>query len=179
LLLCLLCAPIAQASDNHIVNAEIIPSEDGYVVNAEVDLTLGSRLEDALRHGLSLYFLLEFEVTHPRWYWLDETIIDQTLAYRLYYHALTRSYRLSIGSLHQSFDTLEAAVRTMLRVRNWNVAPHGALVAGQSYKAAIRMAFDASQLPKPFQLTAFTSKDWDLSTDWLRWVFLATSPEPE
>jgi hypothetical protein len=41
------------------------------------------------------------------------------------------------------------------------------------------MAFDASQLPKPFQLTAFTSKDWDLSTDWLRWVFLATSPEPE
>jgi len=167
----------AQAAENQIRSAEILSTEEGYVVNADIDLTLNKRLEEALQHGVSLYFVLEFEVSRPRWYWFDALLVDQVRNYRLSYQAITRVYRLSIGSLHQNFDTLDAAFRTMLRVRNWNVAERGELPAGQSYNAALRLALDTAELPKPFQVSAIGSRDWNLATDWLRWTFLAGAPE--
>lgn len=178
LLFALVAPGPALAAENQIRSAEIVASEEGYVVNADIDLTLNNRLEDALRRGVSLYFVLEFEVTRPRWYWFDESLVDEVRNYRLSYHAITRAYRLSIGSLHQNFDSMEEAFRTMLRVRNWVVAERGGLTPGQSYYAALRMALDTTQLPKPFQVTAIGSRDWNLGTDWARWSFLAGTPEP-
>lgn len=166
------------AADNLIRDAEILSTEEGYVVNADIELSLNPRVEDALRRGVSLYFVLECEVSRPRWYWLDEQVVNQSINYRLSYQAITRAYRLTIGSLHQNFDTLEAAFRTMLRIRNWSVAERGELRAGQSYNVALRMSLDTAQLPRPFQVTALGSRDWILGTDWLRWTFLATPPEP-
>jgi uncharacterized protein DUF4390 len=164
-------------AENQIRSAVILSTEEGYVVNADIDLTLGNRLEEAVRRGVSLYFVVEFEVSRFRWYWFDEELVQRTLSYRISYHAITRSYRLTIGSLHQNFDSLEEAFRTMLRIRNWSVAERGELHPGESYNAALRMGLDISQLPKPFQVTAIGSRDWNVSTDWLRWTFLATVPE--
>lgn len=169
--------PFAAWAENQIRSAEILSTEEGYVVNADIDLTLNKRLEEALQHGVSLYFVLECEVSRPRWYWFDEELVEHSLTYRLSYQAITRAYRLSIGSLHQNFDTLEAAFRTMLRVRNWSVAERGELRPGLSYNVAMRLALDTTQLPKPFQVTAIGSRDWNLGTDWMRWTFLATVPE--
>ncbi len=38
------------------------------------------------------------------------------------------------------------------------------------YQAAIRMRMDTTQLPKPFQLNAVASSDWNLASDWYRWT---------
>jgi hypothetical protein len=38
------------------------------------------------------------------------------------------------------------------------------------YQAAVRMRLDVSQLPKPFQITAFGSREWNLSSDWHRFA---------
>ncbi|MDY0011941.1 MAG: DUF4390 domain-containing protein [Rhodocyclaceae bacterium] len=175
LLLALAGTPLA--AENQIRSAEILSTEDGYVLNADIDLALTGRLEEAIRRGVSVYFTTELEISRPRWYWLDEEVVHRTLEYRLSYHAITRSYRLSVGSLHQSFETLEEAIRTMLRLRNWSVAERSALSPGQSYKVALRMALDTTQLPKPFLVTVIGSKDWNLATDWMRWTFLATAGE--
>lgn len=178
LALLLVLAGMAPASaENQVLSAEILATEEGYVVNADIDLTLNNRLEDALRRGVSLYFVVDFEVSRARWYWFDEEMVKRTLNYRISYHAITRNYRLNIGSLYQNFDSLQQAFRTMLRIRNWVVAERGELRVGQSYSAALRMALDTSQLPKPFQVTAIGSRDWNLSTDWQRWTFLASAPE--
>lgn len=173
-----LWAPRAEA-DNQIRNAEILATDEGYVVNADIDLSLNSRLEEALRRGVSLYFVLECDIYRPRWYWLDEQVVNQSITYRLSYQAITRAYRLSIGSLHQNFDSVEAAFRTMLRIRNWTVAERGELQTGHSYNVALRMALDTTQLPRPFQVTTLGSRDWNVGTDWLRWTFLATPPESQ
>lgn len=175
--LLLACLPFsAQCAEAAIAHAEVVPGDDGYVVNADIDTQLNPRLADAIVHGVPLYFTLEFRIERPRWYWFDEDVVDRVLSYRLSYHALTRNYRLSIGSFHQSFDTLDAAVQTMLRVRNWQVLRTGALDVGESYHAALRFHLDTGQLPKPFQVTAIASHDWTLDTDWLRWTFLAGGP---
>jgi len=167
----------AVANDSRIVSAEIVPGEaGGYVINADVAFELNDRLQDALLHGVTLYFVAEAIVERPRWYWLNEVVVDRRLEYGVSYHAITRSYRLSVGSFHQSVDSLDAAVRTMQRIRNWQVAEAGDIRPGISHEVALRFRLDMSQLPKPFQVTAIGSRDWNLGTEWMKWTFLPGAP---
>jgi hypothetical protein len=172
LALVLACLPLTASADGAITYAEIVAGEEGYVVNADIDLDLNSRLADAIARGVSLYFTAEFSVERSRWYWLDQVVVERELNYRLSYHAITRSYRLSVGNFHQSFETLEEAQRTMLRIRNWQILEIDDLQPRTSYNAALRFYLDTAQLPKPFQVTAIGSRDWNLATDPLRWTFL-------
>lgn len=174
--LCLLL-PLAAFADGRIEHAEIVPGDEGYVVNADIDLELNPRLVDAVNRGVSLYFTAQFVIERDRWYWLDEQVAERALNFRLTYNAITRSYRLSVGSFHQSFETLDAAVRTMQRIRNWVIIPVGELKPGTTYRAALRFQLDTSLLPKPFQVTAIGSRDWSLATGWQRWNFLAGGPQ--
>lgn len=167
----------AFADDSRIVGAEIVPGDaGGYVINADIEFELNDRLQDALLHGVTLYFVAEAVVERPRWYWLNEVVVDRRLEYGVSYHAITRSYRLSIGSFHQSLDSLDAAVRTMQRIRNWQVAESGDIQPGISHEVALRFRLDMSQLPKPFQVTAIGSRDWSLGTEWMKWTFLPGAP---
>lgn len=164
---------LAMANEARIRSAEIVRADGGtYVLNADIDIHLNSRLVDAIDHGVPLYFAVDVVIERPRRYWFNEEVAERRREYRLSYHALTRSYRLSIGSIHQSFESLDAAVRTMQRIRNWQVARPGAIEEGRSHTAALRFRLDTSQLPKPFQVTAIGSRDWNLATDWMEWAFL-------
>lgn len=163
----------AQASEAEIRNASLQLGDDQYVVSADIVAELTPLLADVVSRGVSLYFVTEFELTAHRWYWFDEEVIARSLTYRLSYQPLTRQYRMTTGALHQNFMSLEEAVRTMLRIRNWGVADKNSLRNGRSYNAALRFRLDVGELPKPLQVSAFGSKDWNLATDWYRWTFTA------
>lgn len=169
-------APDSRADGVRVESAAIEVSEEGFVVNADLEFEIKPRLEEALHNGLSLYFLIEFEITRPRWYWFDERVISRNLRLRLWFHALTRQYRLSTGALSQSFATLGEAQRTLARLRNWQIAERGELRAEAEYDAYIRMRLDTTQLPKPFQLSVFGDRDWILASDWRRWKYVAGPP---
>ena len=164
---------LALAAEIEIANPQITASEDGYVVAADFSFELNERLEEAVTKGVVLYFVVDFEMTRPRWYWLDEKLVSRNQTYRLSYHALTRQYRLSTGGLHQSFDSLSDALRMLSRLRNWLVIDKGAekagVRAGETYTAALRMRLDTNQLPRPFQIAALGNKDWNLASDWKVW----------
>ena len=172
----LVLLPSGAQAETRMRTGEIVRGDTGYVLNADIELDLNPRLLDAVSRGISLYFTTELVIERPRWYWLNKAVVDRSLDYRLYYHAITRSYRLSVGSIHQSYDDLESAVRTMTRIRNWHVADFDVLEAGVSHEVAIRFRLDTSQLPKPFQVTAIGSSDWNVGTEWLRWTFLPGVP---
>ncbi len=170
LVLCLaLTAPRALAEDIETRDARLVAAEDGIVLSADFEFDLTSRLEDALAKGVPLYFVVEFEIYRPRWYWLDERIGVASRSLRLSFHALTRTYRLTSGVLHQSFATLDEALGTLSRVRGWQVLPKGALRPETSYAAYTRMRLDTTQLPKPFQVSALANRDWTLASEWKRW----------
>jgi len=164
---------LVLAAEIEIANPQITASDDGYVVAADFSFELNERLEEAVTKGVVLYFVVDFEMTRPRWYWLDEKLISRSQTYRLSYHALTRQYRLSTGGLHQSFDSLSDALRMLSRLRNWLVIDKGTEKAGvrvgETYTAAIRMRLDTNQLPRPFQIAALGNKDWNLASDWKVW----------
>ena len=170
---------VAAAEGIEVRRASVDVGDEGYVINADFDFELRPRQEDAINKGLSLYFVVEFEATRSRWYWLDETVVSQQQRLRLIYQPLTRQYRLSSGALHQNFTTLEEALRTLARVRSWLIPLSAQFKTGDSYLGALRMRLDLTQLPKPFQVDALTSRDWNLSSDWKRWSFTLSAPVQE
>ena len=163
----------AYADGASIKYAEIVPQGANYVINADIALALNPRVTEAIERGIPVQFVAEVTIKAPRWYWLDKTAASETLIYRLSYHPLTRSYRLTAGGLHQSFDNLEAAVATVQRIRSWPVAPVDQLATGTSYNVALRFYLDTDHLPRPFLVSDVGSGDWSINTDWTRWTFLA------
>lgn len=164
-------APIATHAEGiNIKNAELAGNEEWYYLNADYNVALTPALEEALNKGISLNFLLEFELTRPRWYWLDESIASVRQNLRISYHALTRQYHFSSNSGNKVFNTLTEAKDELSRVLDWKVLDRHLLKRGASYNAAVRMRLDIKQLPKPLQVEALGSKDWDLSSDWHRFT---------
>jgi len=167
-----------RASNIDISQVSLEGNDDGYVLDADFEIELNPRLEDAINKGVALYFQVEFELTRKRWYWFDDSISRQ-LMLRLSYHALTRQYRISSGALYQSFSTLADALRVLSRVRSWQVLERAEAGAGTDYEAGLRMRLDVTQLPKPFQVNALTSREWNLASEWRRWPFRVKAPVTE
>ena len=164
-----LCASVAAADEIEVRATALSATDEGIVFNGDFDFELTARLEEALAKGVPLYFLVEFECYRPRWYWLDERIGTATLTLRLSFHALTRTYRLSTGTLHRSYPTLDDAINALTRIRGWLVLPPDALRSDTAYNAFVRMRLDTAQLPKPFQVSALANREWTLASAWKRW----------
>lgn len=171
----LLLALAAEATDLTVRNPQLVADEDGYVLSADFNINFNSRLEDAVNKGVVLYFATDFELNRSRWYWFDEHVVRRSRTVQLSYHALTRQYRLSTGALHQSFPTLDEALRVLSRLRNWQVLEAGEVKGDQVYLAGVRMRLDLTQMPKTFQVNALANKDWNLVSEWMRWNF---TPDP-
>ncbi len=163
-------APRAAAEGINIVRANVVSGADGYRLDAEFDIQFSPRLEEAVNRGVALNFIVEFELSKPRWYWFDEKPVQLSQTYKITYTPLLRQYRLSSGAAYQNFTRFEEVVGALSRVRGWPVAESGALRRQGEYQAAIRMRLDTTQLPKPFQLNAVASNDWNLASDWYRWT---------
>jgi hypothetical protein len=167
-----LLVPSAVWADERIgvMAAELELAKDGgggaIVLNATFEFEMPQALEEAVQKGIALYFNIEFELFRKRWYWFDRKIGMQTLTYRLSYSPLTRQYRLARGGLSQPFDSAEEALALVKSVRNWKVADKSQLSPRDDYDAQVRMRLDVSQLPKPFQVNAITSREWNLASDW-------------
>lgn len=164
----------ADAEGIVIKSAEVVLHENAYQLNASFDVSLGHVLEDALLRGVPLIFVTEFELEYPRWYFLNlwnKSIATYENAQKLSYNILTRQYRLSVGALHQNFANLDEALAVIGRTRNRSIGTREAIPLGEVYIAMVRLSLDTSQLPKPLQINALGSKDWNLSSDWYRWTF--------
>jgi hypothetical protein len=170
IILLALAWPVAVAAEGiGLRSAAATQSEEGWQVDAEFDVQFSPQLEEAVNRGIPLYFVVEFEMARPRWFWFDEKPIVATQTYKISYTPLLRQYRVSVGSVYQNFTRFEEVTRVLSRLRGWHVAEKGAFKKDQVYQASLRMRLDTAQLPKPFQLTAIASRDWTLASDWHRW----------
>jgi hypothetical protein len=163
-------ATSALADGIAVTSATLEQGEEGWTLDAAFDVQFSPRLEEAVNRGVPLYFVVDFELSRPRWYWFDEKPVQVTQTYRISYTPLLRQYRLAVGSVYQNFTRFEEVTRVLSRLRGWHIADKGALKKDQVYQAALRMRLDTAQLPKPFQLNAIASRDWTLASDWHRWT---------
>jgi Domain of unknown function (DUF4390) len=172
LLLCWSLTEVAHADGMHITEARLEAHDVGWQLVVDVDFELPQVLEDAVNRGIALYFVAEAEISRPRWYWLDEKVISATQTFRLAYQPLTRQYRISTGGLHLRYASLKEALAVLQRLRAWTVADRNALRIGQTYLVLTRLRLDVTQLPKPFQVNAVNTREWNLASEWKKQVVI-------
>lgn len=166
-----LVASVVRPDTIPVVSAELRIQDERVELYAEFAFSFTSTLEEALQRGTPLYFVQEFELARPRWYWFDEKVIQSAVTYRVSYTPLTRQYRVSSGLLGQTFDTPQEVERLIGHVNARTVANVDQLERGARYDAAVRVRLDVDQLPKPFQVNALASREWQLASDWYRFAW--------
>ncbi|MBI5006590.1 MAG: DUF4390 domain-containing protein [Nitrosomonadales bacterium] len=176
-----LCATSSFAEGIVISKAEARLTEEGYQLSADYDIQLSHTVETALKRGVTLYFVSELTINRSRWYWLDTDVARNEQVAKLSYNALTQQYRITHGSLFQSFYELKDA----LRVLGHQTAPPVPLAmldkegggfftrlmkkGSDCCSALAQMRLDVTQLPKPLQVNALTNEDWNLESKAYRW----------
>jgi len=176
-LLCLLffvlfAVPLAWAATSSlsIKTAELVAEDEVYVLNADFDLNLSGAVEEAINKGVPLNFLIEFQITSPRRYWFDDEIVTATSIVTISYHALSRQYLINRDNHQQSFASLQEVKAEFSHLREWQVLEKNLLKKGENYKAALRVRLDQSKLPKPLQVDALGSEDWNMVSERYRWT---------
>jgi hypothetical protein len=164
----------ALANDIAVGDVHLRTAEEGMLLDADFAFELTPRLSEVVANGVPLAFRVDFELTRRRWYWFDDTAASSRLELRLSYHALSRQYRVSAGTLQHSFESLDEALKVLKHIRNWLVVDRTVTFADADYEAALRMRLDTNQLPRAFQLTALTTRELQLESPWRR--FTVRSP---
>lgn len=163
----------AAAETIAVKSAVVRLQDDAYVMDAEFDFSLTSPLEEALVRGTPLYFVLETEITRTRSYWFDERVNSPQFVRRLFFTALTNSYRVDTGrsvGTPNSYPTLDEALRQIRLVRGRTLLERRELKGGERYEVSLRLKLDTTQLPKPLQVNTLVSREWTLASDWYRVV---------
>lgn len=167
----LVMSPMVHAEGIKVKAAEIERVDADWLLNAVFNIELSPGLEDALQKGLVLTFQTEFELTRGRWYWFDERPSQVMRQTRVSYQPLTKQYRISTEGFSFSVRTMREALQAAGTIGGWRIIERANIDLGKTYIAALRMTLDLSKLPKPFQVNALNNRDWNVSSDWLRFPF--------
>jgi hypothetical protein len=169
-------AGIANAEGIKLKSAELEHVDNDWLLNASFQIELTPGLEDAVQKGVTLHFQTEFEITRSRWYWFEEKTVIAQRQTRLSYQPLTQQYRISSEGFSFSARTISEALQAIGSIGGWRVIESNQIDPSRTYAAALKMSLDLSKLPKPFQVNALNNRDWNISSDWVRFPFLPNGP---
>ena len=143
------------------------------LISSRFKTELPDQLKQALTQGVPLNFTLSYQLsapTLPAYRFRLSQIVggSNSVQYKLSSHPLTNRYRVTVGTFSTEYNSLDTALRGIGAIANWRVLDSGALsgVGAADTKAEIRLLLSTSQLPKPFQINALTSRSWQLDSGW-------------
>jgi len=116
---------------------------------ARVDLP--NAVEDALKHGVPIYFVAEAQLLRNRWYWRDERVARVSRSWRLAFRPLTSDWRVSLGGLSQTYPSMAEAMAALSSSAGWKLADLAQLDTDKSFYLEFSYRLDSSQLPGPMQ----------------------------
>jgi hypothetical protein len=176
LMLLSLFSASVSAEGIKLKSADLERADSDWLLNATFQIELTPGLEDAVQKGVVLFFQTEFDLTRSRWYWFDEKPVLAQRLTRLSYQPMTQQYRIATEGFTFSAKTMFEALQAVGSIGGWKVIDSNQVDPSKSYTAALRMTLDLSKLPKPFQVNALNNRDWNVTSDWVRFAFLLNGP---
>ncbi len=176
-----LCTSVVFAEGITISKAEARLTEEGYQLSADFDIQLSQTVEKALKSGVTLNFVSELAINRSRWYWLETDVARDEQVAKLSFNALTQQYRITRGSLFQSFHELKDALLVLghqiaqpvpvalLDKKGGGYFSRLLKKGSECCSAFAQMRLDVTRLPKPLQVNALTNEDWNLESAPYRW----------
>ena len=89
---------------------------------------------------------------------------------------MTQQYRIASEGFAFSANTIFEALQAVGSIGDWRVIDAGQIDSSKSYTAALRMSLDLGKLPKPLQVNALNNRDWNITSDWVRFPFSPNGP---
>ncbi|MDA1331556.1 MAG: DUF4390 domain-containing protein [Proteobacteria bacterium] len=166
------CAMNAVANGIVVQSVKLEQQDATFSLNATFNIDLSPIIQNALHKGVTLPFVLDFNVIRQRWNVWDQTVVEASLPYRLSYNVLTRQYliRDKLRERDASFNTLEQALDAAGSIVDLVVFNVEQLVPKIDYEAQVRLRLEAGALPSALQLEALESDKWEVSSPWYRWI---------
>ena len=163
------------ASDNSLIikTAEINSQFEAYFLNADFDLSFNDDLDEAIRKGIPINFVIEFELKKPRKYWFDEEVAKKTKEILLSYHALSKQFILAESENRLiAFDNLTQAKNELKRIKNWRIFDKSQIDDTEKYSAYLQVKLDQTKLPKQLQADITSNQEWQLASKQFQWTFV-------
>jgi hypothetical protein len=142
-------------------------SRDEGALNLEfaARLTLPKTVEDALQHGVPMYFVAQAELRRSRWYWRDERVARVSRSWRVAYQPLTGTWRVGLAGINQTYLTLPEALVAVSRSAGWRLADLSQVDADSRHYVEFSYRLDTSQLPGPMQFGLAGQGDWSVGVE--------------
>ena len=163
------------ASDNSLIikTAEINSQFEAYFLNADFDLSFNDDLDEAIRKGIPINFVIEFELKKPRKYWFDEEVAKKTKEILLSYHALSKQFILAESENRLiAFDNLTQAKNELKKIKNWRIFDKSQIDDTEKYSAYLLVKLDQTKLPKQLQADITSNQEWQLASKQFQWTFV-------
>lgn len=173
--ICLFSSSSINAADNSLIikTAEISSQFEAYFLNAEFDLFFNDDLDEAVRKGIPINFIIEFELKKPRKYWFDEEVAKKTKEIVLSYHPLSRQFIINESENRLiAFDNLTQAKNELKRLKNWRVFDKSQIDDTDKYLAYLQVKLDKTKLPKQLQVDITSNQEWQLASKEFQWAFV-------
>ena len=155
----------------HIQQAKVIEANDSFYIQTQIDYQLSPTAKEALHKGIPLTWTTLLEIRKIGQLW-DGTIAEQSLPYRLRFHALLNQYEiLTSDDESEMFLTLNAAMGFIGRLHQSRPIAAALLQPGHRYKLAVKCRFERELLPVPLRPFSYFEPHWFLSSDWYIWPF--------
>lgn len=152
-----------------IKQAALSKAQSQLVLNAEVDIDFSDEIEQALRKGFTLRYLLEFQLALPVKYWFNDEIVTITEKIDLSYHPLARQFLVVQDGVGQSFQNLDSVAKAFKRIQPVDIIALDVLEKDAPYEAVLLMRLDVKALPKTLQERAANSSAWDMTSQRYEW----------
>lgn len=160
---------VSHAGSIHIKSAEVTAVDHGYEISVDSEIALNATLQRALEKGIILYFATKLTLVGSKWYWMSEEVARAKLRVALRYYTLTRQYQLNYHSSSQNFSSLKEALKALGQLKGYPLTLKDELKDDVEYLASLRIWFDLTRMPKPFQVESLASDQWELTSDKLEW----------
>jgi hypothetical protein len=152
-----------SAQGTELRELKIKRNDEGVWVSYALNFELPTQVQDALMKGVPLYFEAQARLYRNRWYWADKEVATATRTWRLAYQPLTRKYRMSLGGLQQTYDSLNSAVLTMQRASQWKIAEASEFDQDSAHYVEFSYKLDTTLLPRPMQIGIEGQPDWNMN----------------
>ncbi len=158
--LVLACTQVAHAQGVELATLQTTRGDGALNLEFAARINLPRAVEDALQRGVPIYFVAEAQLLRNRWYWRDERVSRVVRSWRVAYQPLARFWRVGLGGLNQTYDTLSEALNAASSSAGWKLADLSQLDADRSYYVEFSYRLDTSQLPSPMQFGLGGQGDW-------------------
>lgn len=174
-----LCAVLmispSAAMATEITQLSVQRVDDGIYLSVDVRFELAPVVEDALRKGIPMFFVVEADLYRERWYWTDSRVASAARTLRLAYQPLTSRWRVNLASglisgsaglratLNQNYDSLAEALSGIQRIARWKIADASEVDPSAAHRLDFSFRLDLSQLPRPFQIGVAGQREWTIS----------------